>query len=598
MRTLIPVLAMVLSLCLVQPAGAAAVRPEGRLAGFDPYMEKLLADWNVPGVAVGVVVKDRLVLARGYGYRDYEKKLPVTPNTLFQIASNTKLFTATAIGLLVQERKLEWDAPIRRFVPGIRFYDDQLNNTVTIRDMLSHRTGISRHDLIWYKSDFTRQELFDRVQYLEPSQPLRQGFLYNNMMYAAAGQIVEKLSGRTWEDFVRERIFAPLGMASSMFSVADMQAQPDHAVPYNERRDSTTIYRIPFYEEAQGVGPAGSIISNVHDMSRWLMALMNGGRVEGKQVIPAEVLRATLEPSIALPNVNLENRGWGELLNPAYGMGRWTASYRGHLLAYHGGDLPGFHSQVSCMPYDSIGVVVFVIGDHAAPLYNVIMYNVYERLLGLDQTPWASRRLKDRLEAKAAGKEARKKSAAARVPGTHPSHPLADYAGEYEHPAYGVVTVTATDSALAFRFHHIALPLSHYHYDRFDSPDDEEDGLWSFRFTTSPQGEIDGFASSLDENEVRFVRKPDTTLGTPQVLARYVGTYRLAGTFVKVQLVERSLFLIVPGTPQVELVPLRSRVFTTRQFGDLSFEFVLENDRVTALKQVDPSGEYRLEKVD
>ncbi|MCJ7496669.1 MAG: beta-lactamase family protein, partial [candidate division Zixibacteria bacterium] len=241
-----------------------------KLKGFDQYMEKVLKDWNVPGIGVGIVVKDQLVFAKGYGYRDYEKKLPITPNTLFQIASNTKLFTSSAIGLLVEEKKLDWDKPVRQYVPIIEFYNDELNNTVTIRDMLSHRTGISRHDLIWYKSDFTRKELFDRLKYLEPSQPLRQGFLYNNMMYAASGYIIQYLTQKTWEDFVRERIFKPLDMKSTLFSIEEMTKQPDFGVPYNEKRDTTLLYRIPYYEDVQGMGPAGSIISSIQDMSHWL----------------------------------------------------------------------------------------------------------------------------------------------------------------------------------------------------------------------------------------------------------------------------------------------------------------------------------------
>src|SRR5437867_2911835 len=208
-----------------------------RLEGFDQEMGKILKDWNAPGVAVGVVVQDKLLFAKGYGYRDYGKKLPMTPNTLFQIASNTKLFTAVAVGLLVEEGKLDWDKPVRQYVPGIQFYNDELNQTVTIRDMLAHRTGITRHDLIWYKSDFTRKELFERLKYLEPRQPLRQAFLYNNLMYAAAGYIVEQLSQKPWEDFVRERILRPLDMHSTVFSVAEMKQQPDHSVPYREKRD-------------------------------------------------------------------------------------------------------------------------------------------------------------------------------------------------------------------------------------------------------------------------------------------------------------------------------------------------------------------------
>ena len=167
-----------------------------KLQGFDAYMEQTLKDWNTPGVGVGIVVGDKLVFAKGYGYRDYEKKLPFTSKTMQPIASNSKLFTAVAAGMLVEEGKLTWDKPVRESVPEIRFYNDELNNNVTLRDMLSHRTGVTRHDLIWFKSPFTRQELFDKLKYLEPQEPMRETFLYNNLMFAAVGQIIEMKSGK------------------------------------------------------------------------------------------------------------------------------------------------------------------------------------------------------------------------------------------------------------------------------------------------------------------------------------------------------------------------------------------------------------------
>src|SRR5262245_7352019 len=209
MRLLPALLVSTLAVGLASPVpaeDAATPDPAQRLQGFDAYMEKVVKDWNVPGIGVAVVVKDKVVFAKGYGYRDYGKKLPFTARTVVPIASNTKLFTATGVGLLVEDGKLEWDKPIRQFVPGARFYNDELNATVTIRDMLAHRTGITRHDSIWYKSDFTRKELFERLKYLEPAQPIRQTFLYNNMMYTGAGYVIELLSGRKWEDFTRERL--------------------------------------------------------------------------------------------------------------------------------------------------------------------------------------------------------------------------------------------------------------------------------------------------------------------------------------------------------------------------------------------------------
>ena len=567
-----------------------------RLNGFDQYMAQTLKDWNTPGACVGIVYKNKLVFAKGYGYRDFEKKLPVTPNTLYQIASNTKLFTTIATGMLVEDGKLDWDKPIKTYVPSIQFYNDELNNTVTIHDMLSHRTGISRHDLIWYKADFSRHELFEKLKYLEPSQPLRQGFLYNNLMYAASGYIIELLTGKTWENFVHENIFTPLGMNSTVFSISDMTKQADYGVPFNEKRDTNILYRIPFYEETGGLGPAGSIISNVNDMSHWLLALMNDGKYESKQVLPSAAVKASLMPSVALPNTNLE-RGYTENLNAVYCMGRQQSSYRGHLLAYHGGDLPGFHSQISYMPTDSIGVIVFVIGDQSAPLYNIISYNVYERLLGLSLTPWSERILKDVKEGKRIGREGRGKAAVGKVEGTNPSHPLEDYAGEYENAAYGIIKITQKDTALQFTLHHISLPLYHFHYDRFDTPNDEEDGLFSLNFGTNPQGDIDRFVISLDEGEAIFTKKPDMSLSDPKTLSQYAGKYEIAGTIITVVLKnENQLFITVPGQPAIELIPYKPRLFHTKEFSDMTIEFIIQNGQVTAMKQKDPSGEYEIKK--
>ena len=275
---------------------AQDIEIQKKLVGFDKEMEANIKSWNMPGVGVGVVKNGKLVFVKGYGYRDYEKKLPITANTLFQIASNTKLFTATSIGLLVNEGKLDWDKPIKNFVPSIQFYNNELNNTITIRDMLSHRTGVTRHDLIWYKADFNRAELFEKLKYLEPVQPLRQGFLYNNLMYAASGHIINLIEGKTWETYVQEKILNPLKMNNTVFSIKEMKTKPDYFVPYNEKRDTNILYKIEYNNETDGVGPCGSIISNITDLSHWLAALMNKGVYEGKQVIPEAVVNATLQP--------------------------------------------------------------------------------------------------------------------------------------------------------------------------------------------------------------------------------------------------------------------------------------------------------------
>ena len=395
-----------------------------RLQGFDAYMEKLLKDWNAPGVGVGIVAGDKLIFVKGYGYRDYENKIPITPTTLFPIGSNTKLFTAVAAGLLVEKGKLTWDEPIREAIPALRFYSNELNNSVTLRDMLAHRTGITRHDRIWYQRDsLSRKDLFNRMKYFKPDAALRQKFLYNNIMYAAVGYIIELVSGMTWEAFVRERLFGPLKMRTTVYTIADMLKQSDYGVPFTEKRDSQDLYKIPYYEETESIAPAGAIISSIEELSHWLTALMNEGKYDGQQVLPPSVLGATLEPAIALPNVEGET-GWWEKLNPVYGMGRMVASYRGHLVADHRGGIDGFYSQVSCLLQKNIGVAVFAMGDHCAQLPVVVTYNLYERLLELPHTPWSERWLQVSQKDKQASKEARAKAGAERIPNTCPSHPL------------------------------------------------------------------------------------------------------------------------------------------------------------------------------
>jgi len=277
-------------------------------------------------------------------------------------------------------------------------------------------------------------------------------------------------------------------------------------------------------------------------------------------------------------------------------MGRETASYRGHLIAFHGGDLPGFHTQISFMPQDHIGVIVFEIGNHSQPLYNIVTYNVYERLLGMSLTPWSERRLEIRLKDKKADTEARTKSGEGRVANTKPSHALADYAGVYDNKAYGAMTIGLKDNQLQFDFHKIRMPMTQFHYDRFDTPDDETDGKWSVNFHTNPQGDIDQAVMSLDEAEAVFLRKPDVI--DPKLLAQMAGKYKTPdGSSVEVVVrTDGGLTLKLPGQPDFELKQAKGLAFKLPQFSDLTLEFVVENGQVKAIKQKDPSGEYTFPK--
>lgn len=567
------------------------------LDGFDDYMNQTLADWNAPGMGVCIVSGDEVILSKGYGWRDYDQKLPITSSTLYPIASNTKLFTAVAAGLLVAQGKLSWDRPIRQALPSIKFHSDALDNTVTLRDMLAHRTGIHRHDMIWYKSEFNRRELFERLQYLQPVEPLRQTFVYNNLMYAAVGQAIEILTGRTWEAYVQEQILNPLCMSGTVFTARQMLQHTDVAVPFTERRDSKEIYRIPYVEHMQGSAPAGGMISNMNDMARWLLTLMNDGSSDEAQVIPPSVLQETLAPAISLPNTLAQTRGFWEVLNSCYGMGRHTATYRGHLMTFHGGTIDGFHSQVSYLPRERIGVVTFVIGDHCALLRDTVSYNVYERMLGLSQTPWNERWLDIMKRLKTGMTAARAKAGANQVVGTRPSHSLEDYGGEYEHPAYGKLHIRVDGASLFFKFRGPEMPLAHVHYDRFDTPDDELYGKWSLNFATDPQGDIGKVQISLDQAEASFVRC--TAAPAPALLEKLTGTYQTVSG-LKWQVILKDglkLHLTFPGQPDVPLSAYKELQFRTPQFSDRVYKFAVEDDTVKHMQITSPEGVYLLTKV-
>jgi CubicO group peptidase (beta-lactamase class C family) len=552
---------------------AQTINVAQKLGDFDPIVNQILKDWNVPGCGVGIVVKDKLVFAKGYGYRNVEKKLPVTPNTLFQIASNSKLFTATAVGFLVDQGKMNWDKPVKNYVPRIQFFNDELTNNVTIRDMLSHRTGISRHDGIWYKSSFSRAELFNRLKYLEPSLPLREGYLYNNLMYMAAGQIIEDVSGQTWEKFVTANIFTPLNMTHSIFVPEDMAKQADFMSPYYEKRDTNTLLPYPLYKEMQGVGPAGSIISSINDMSNWVIAQMNGGKFNGKQVIPQNVITETLQPaslSARMPTKYFEN------INSMYGMGRSTSSYKGHYRTQHGGAIGGIFSQVTMQLTDSIGVIVFVNGAHGRAINDIVTNMVYDKLLDLPKTDWNERALSSYLKGKETARISRQNPKVDQIKNTKPSHALADYVGTYEDEAYGKLKIEEKNGELIFAFNNISLVLNHYHYDRFDTPNDEIFGAYSILFSIDAQGSISQAKISMDEKEVVFLKKADAKFADDNYLKHLVGKFELNNLTATIELSNQELTLLALPAPPMHLIGYKNNSFRIKEFSDQIIEFTLD----------------------
>jgi len=326
-----------------------------RLAGFDEFARAVRKQWRTPGLAIAVVHNGHVVYERAIGVRDVDQHLEVTPQTLFAIASCSKAFTTAALAVLADEGRLDWDLPVREYMPSFRLHDTLATERTSARDLVCHRSGLPRHDLLWYSSTKSRSELVHRMRHLEPSADFRSTWQYQNLMYMTAGYLIELISGQTWEEFVRDRIFAPLGMCDSTLSVEESQQSPDFALPYKKERDDT-VHEIPFYSQ-WAVGPAGGINSSIRDLARWVTMHLKGGRWEGTQLISEGQVREMQTPQMVMP----PSDKYPEVLHPSYGLGWFIQGYRGHNLLQHGGNIDGFSSLVTLLPRENIGVVVLTL---------------------------------------------------------------------------------------------------------------------------------------------------------------------------------------------------------------------------------------------
>lgn len=577
--------------------GASATEAaKDALAGYDELVNKMIQDWRVPGLAVAIVKGGKVVYAQGFGYRDAEKKLPVTPDTLFAIGSSTKAFTTFTLATLVDEGKLDWDKPVRTFLPGFQMYDPDTTAMITPRDLVTHRSGLPRHDLLWYNnSTFSRKDMVDRLRYLEPNEQLRAKWQYNNLMFLTAGYLVEHVTGKSWEDNVRERIFAPLGMTHSNFSVLDSQKTADFALPYKEN-DDEKIELIPF-RDITNIGPAGAINSSVDDMAKWVAFHLGNGKAGDRQVLSATTL-ADLHTPQMLVGIPPERPD----ISPAsYAMGWFTDIYRGHPRVEHGGNIDGFSALVSFLPQDDLGMVILTNKNGTAVPEWIARYT-FDRFLKLESVDWNGDALKKRELGKAANKEAKAKKESVRKPGTKPAHKLEEYAGDYENPGYGPLKVAAVGDHLEVTYNGITTPLEHWHYEVWSGKEGAKDPTFEnvkFLFQGDVKGNVAAVSSQFEPQvkDIVFTRKPDARLSDPAYLARYTGNYELAGQTATIALTGNTLTISLPGAPVLHLVPGLAGEFVVKEFSVISVSFIEDaKGTVTGAHFNQPNGVYTLKR--
>ncbi len=434
-------------------------------SSLDASINSSMKEWKVPGAAVSIVQGQSVVYMKGFGVREMGKNEPVTPDTLFDIGSCTKAFTSAAIAILVDEGKMQWDGKVNEYIPFFHLRDPLADENVTIRDLLTHRTGVPPTDLLWYVfPDASREQLIRRLASADSNVGFRTKFQYQNMMYVAAGYAVGQVTHSTWDDFVRTRIFQPLGMNASDTSSVDAEKSPDHASPHSQNPDGS-VKVIPWHN-IDNAGPAGSINSSARDMAKWMTLQLNNGMYDGKQLISDKNVREMQTPQMVIePGGEIPKVFFPDSTQLSYGLGWFVQQYRGHQLILHAGDIDGFSTMVVLIP--EIHTSYFVVINLESSYRQVLSYEIADRLLGLPDAGWDAyfKKLEADMEAEGKSRDAAWESK--RTPGTHPSRDLSAYVGTYQNAEYGDAEIVMENQKFALHFHSVKTDLDHFQYDTF-----------------------------------------------------------------------------------------------------------------------------------
>lgn len=484
------------------PANAQQTARPPSLDDLDAYITQGVRDWRIPGLAIAVVKDDSVVFVKGYGVRELGKPDAVNAATRFAIGSTTKAMTAVSLGMLVDEGKVRWDEPVITYLPSFRVGDPYVTRELTVRDLLTHRGGLGNADQLWASADFSTEEITRRLATLAPAYSLRSRFIYQNIMYAVAGEVIESASGVPWATFVRTRIFAPLGMTGTEATLAALEAQPNVATPHMEL--AGTIRPVG-NRPVDAIAPAGSVWSSVADMAKWARFILDTGRVGGKRLLSEASFREILSPQVIAPR---DMYSTTTLVRPhffTYGLGWFLHDYQGEAVAMHTGSIDGMSAIIGLLPERRLGVYVLANLDHAE-LRHALMYRVFDMYTGNPSRDWSKELLSlyGRLESEA--DSARRQQDQRRVANTQPSLPLDRYAGTYANQTYGNVVVTVRQSALHFAFGRGRVGgLTHWHYDTFQARWDDE-RMQPSQIVFTPDGM--GGVSSVRAFGITFPRAP------------------------------------------------------------------------------------------
>lgn len=491
---------------------SASAHSPAELDGFDQFVADALRKWDTPGAAITIVKDGKVLLVKGYGVRDPGTGAPMTKDTIFPIQSEAKAFTAMTAVMLRDEGKLDLDAPVSKYIPGFRMHDPAATLEVSIRDFLTHRSGLGAYGWLWLtNTSLDRKAAMEKLPHLPLVYPFRTRFRYANLGYVTAAHAVENVAGVPWERFTETRIFQPLGMTRTTFSGEKANADPNH-IRGSMWRGGERDVPVPMQGTTPLTNSTGGIYSTAEDMAKWIQLQLGQGRFGGAQLVRSESM-AEMQTAVIPTDRNVP---FTEIVNIGYGLGWYVDLYRGEKLIEHGGGHWGVSSVVAFLPSRNLGVSVFVNNETDVPY--PILLSILDRFMGKGTRDWVTDMLPMKEETQANHLASEKGRERGRAAGTTPSHPLADYAGTYVHPGLGTVTVTMHGTTLVAQKDDDRSALQHWHYDVFVPTATEFGNLWAMlegmrgeptkvQFLASFDGKVDALRINGSGEDLLFKKE-------------------------------------------------------------------------------------------
>lgn len=501
MKNSIYKISLVLTIILLAVINLQAKDPYKKtISELEQYYSQALKDWNVPGMAIAIVKDNQVIFSQGFGVKDINTKEAVNENSLFAIASNTKAFTSASIAMLVEEGKLSWDDKVTKHLPWFELYNPYVTHEMTIRDLLSHRSGLKTFsgDLIWYGTDHSREEIVRRAKHLKPTYGFRARYGYQNIMFIAAGLIIEQVSGMSWDDFVQKRIFNPLKMDRTVTSITDLKSKGNYTTPHNDYKGELITIEYLNWDNA---APLGGILSSVSDLSKWIILQLNKGIAGNDTLFTVRSQQQMWQAHTVQIVSAYSQRMFPSTHFKAYGLGWGLMDYQGRKIVSHGGGYDGMISRTVLVPEENLGFVILT--NTNTGITSPLMYKTLDMFLSTDEEDWSKLYLEMNNRANKSDSEA------GRIKNTSPSFDLKSYTGTYGGKVYGKTEIYLEDGQLMLQMKNTEIfkgTLTHWHYDTFEL---EFKGVTSLpkgkvQFKLNAEGEIEELVIDVPNPDFDF----------------------------------------------------------------------------------------------